>query len=52
MDEQNSLKKDKKRVGLLLMAHGSGIAKNTAKVANSLLETEHTHALTCNLRNE
>lgn len=45
MDEQNSLKKDKKRVGLLLMAHGSGIAKNTAKVANSLLETEHTHAL-------
>ncbi|MGM0216025.1 sigma 54-interacting transcriptional regulator [Enterococcus sp. AZ109] len=33
------------RVGLLVLAHGSGIAKNTVKVANTLLDTDHAHAL-------
>lgn len=33
------------RVGLLVLAHGSGIARNTVKVANTLLDTDHAHAL-------
>lgn len=45
MDEHNSEANESKRVGLLLMAHGNGVAKNIAKVANSLLDTDHTHAL-------
>ena len=45
MDEQNDKSNETKRVGLLLMAHGNGVAKNMAKVANSLLDTQHTHAL-------
>lgn len=42
MDEDTH---DRKLVGLIILAHGNGIAKNIAKVANSLLDSNHAQAL-------
>lgn len=37
--------KDEERVGLMVIAHGNGVAKNIVNVANTLLETDHAEYL-------
>lgn len=43
MDQQNE--SSQQRVGLIVLAHGSGVAKNMVTVANTLLDTDHGQAL-------
>ncbi|MDF7639643.1 sigma 54-interacting transcriptional regulator [Lactobacillus sp. ESL0791] len=47
MMDENS--KEKKHVGLIILAHGNGIAKNIAYVVNTLLDCKRAYALDMNL---
>ncbi|MEG0093513.1 MAG: sigma 54-interacting transcriptional regulator [Erysipelotrichaceae bacterium] len=41
--------KNKTLIGLLVLAHGNGVARNMVDVANTLLQTNHAHALDMSL---
>lgn len=43
------LKREESKIGLLVLAHGDGVAKHMAHVANSLMITNHVHALDMSL---
>ena len=45
-------RKEDTRIAVLVLAHGNGVAKNMAEVANTLLSTNHTYGLDMPLKQD
>ena len=45
-------RKEDTRIAVLILAHGNGVAKNMAEVANTLLSTNHTYGLDMPLKQD
>lgn len=49
MDEEEK-RQNSESIGLLVLAHGDGIARNMVEVANTLMRSNHAHALDMSLK--
>ncbi|MEF9961735.1 MAG: sigma 54-interacting transcriptional regulator [Erysipelotrichaceae bacterium] len=47
---ENEIEVTNSFIGLLVLAHGNGIAQNMVEVANTLMRTKHAHALDMGLK--